>query len=105
MRLKATTLLETVVSSLVFMIVFAVAMSAIPRINRISHPDWAAMERDFNACRDSVVTREPGTYAFKYPWGVLSFEKKEAGRGLMEVTATASMKSTQKIVYRYLSDE
>lgn len=53
MRLKATTLLETIVASLIFLLVFGMAMEALVHIHKINDPDWAAMERGFNEFRDS----------------------------------------------------
>ena len=107
MKLKATSLLETVVSSLIFLIVFGVAMGAASHINRISHPDWAEMEKDFNAYRDSIRTVDAGRYEYGCSWGKLLFEtvKKEEPEGLAEISMTATMRGGQKIVYQYFEDE
>lgn len=105
MRLKATTLLETIVASLIFLLVFGMAMEALVHIHKISDPDWAAMERGFNEFRDSLVVRSGGTR--EYSWGTMRWTRKDASdiEGLVEINVTAMMKGGQKIEYRYLRNE
>lgn len=76
MRLKATTLLETIVASLIFLLVFGMAMEALVHIHKINDPDWAAMERGFNEFRDSLVVRSDGTR--EYSWGTMRWTRKDA---------------------------
>lgn len=105
MRLKATTLLETIVASLIFLLVFGMAMEALVHIHKINDPDWAAMERGFNEFRDFLVVRSDGTR--EYSWGTMRWTRKDASdiEGLVEINVTATMKGGQKIEYRYLRNE
>ncbi len=105
MRLNASTLLETVVSSLVFMIVFALALGAASRINRISNPAWDEMEQAFNERRALLRIMESGQIEYEYSWGKLSFEAGDAYLGLVPVTMTATMRDGQKVVYKFYADE
>lgn len=105
MRLKATTLLETIVASLIFLLVFGMAMEALVHIHKISDPDWSAMERSFNEFRDSSVVMSDGSR--EYSWGTMQWVRKDAAEleGLVEVNVTVTMNGGQKIEYRYLSNE
>lgn len=105
MRLKATTLLETIVASLIFLMVFGMAMEALVHIHKISDPDWTAMERSFNEFRDSSVVMSNGSR--EYSWGTMRWGSKDASEmeGLVEINVTATMKGGQKIEYRYLRNE
>ncbi|HBH09505.1 MAG TPA: hypothetical protein DDX40_08925 [Rikenellaceae bacterium] len=105
MRLKATTLLETIVASLIFLLVFGMAMEALVHIHKISNPDWSAMEQSFNEFRDSSVVMSDGLR--EYPWGTMRWVRKDTSEmeGIVEINVTATMKGGQKIEYRYLVDE
>ena len=105
MRLKATTLLETIVASLIFLLVFGMAMEALVHIHKVSDPDWSAMEQSFNEFRDSSVVMSDGLR--ECSWGTMRWTHKSAfdTEGLVEINVTATMKDGQKIEYRYLIDE
>lgn len=105
MKLKAATLLETIVSSLVFLIVFGLAMDSVNRIKKVSGTDWTQMEKDFNACRDSLVNMAAGKYQYTFSWGILSFDKMDEGNGLMQICADVAFRSGQHVTYQYLWDE
>jgi len=105
MKLKAATLLETIVSSLVFLIVFGLAMDSVNRIKKVSGTEWAQMEKDFNAYRDSLVNMAAGKYQYAFSWGILSFDKVEEENGLMKICADVSLRSGQHVTYQYLWDE
>ncbi len=105
MRLKATTLLETIVASLIFLLVFGMAMEALVRIHKVRNLDWVAMERSFNEFCDSSALLSDGLR--EYSWGTIRWVLKDASEmeGLVEVNVTATMKGGQKIEYRYLRNE
>lgn len=105
MRIAATILLETIVSSLIFLIVFFIALESINKINRAGHPDWSAVERAINERRDSTSFYSEGCHEFEYPWGTLVLEKQMERNGLMSITITSSVNDYNNIVYRYLYDE
>lgn len=105
MRLTATTLLEAIVASLIFLLVFGMAMEALVHIHKVSDPDWSAMERSFNEFRDSSTLVSDGSR--EYFWGTMRWVLKDASEkeGLVEINVTATMKGGQKIEYRYLRNE
>lgn len=102
MRLKAAALLETIVASLIFLLIFGMAMDALVHIHKTSDPDCAVMERTFNEFRDSSVAVSEGFC--EYSWGAIRWLCKDVSEmeGLVEVNVTATMKGGQKIEYRYL---
>ena len=75
-RLKATTLLETIVASIVFLIVFGMAMTSAVNLRRMETPDWAHIETSCRNYRDIP--------------------------GLVDVQATINLKDGRKFAYRYL---
>lgn len=92
-------------ASLIFLLVFGMAMEALVHIHKISNPDWSAMEQSFNEFRDSSVVMSDGLR--EYPWGTMRWVRKDTSEmeGIVEINVTATMKGGQKIEYRYLVDE
>ena len=100
-RLAAASLLETIVATVVFLIVFGMAMSSSVNLRRLGSPDWARIETDFNAVREMVP--ENGQ-EFEYGWGKIKTDCQgyREVSGLVEVRATITLKDGRKSVYRYL---
>ena len=100
-RLKATTLLETIVASIVFLIVFGMAMTSAVNLRRMETPDWAHIETDFNAMR--TLAPEDG-HVYEYDWGDIETSCRNYREipGLVDVQATISLKDGRKFAYRYL---
>jgi hypothetical protein len=100
-RLKATTLLETIVASIVFLIVFGMAMTSAVNLRRMDKPDWAHIETDFNAMR--TLAPEDG-HVYEYDWGDIETSCRNYREipGLVDVQATISLKDGRKFAYRYL---
>lgn len=104
MRLKATSLLETVVASVIFLIVFGMAMRAAVDLRKLGTPDWAQIERDFNEFRKRVP--EDGE-VLEYEWGKIETQCRgyHDVPGLVDVQVTLHLKDGRRTVYRYLCCE
>ncbi len=99
--LAATSLLETVVATVVFLIVFGMAMGASVNLRRLGSPDWARIETDFNAVRARMP--EDGQ-VYEYDWGEIGTECSEYLEipGLLDVRVTIKLKDGRRSIYRYL---
>lgn len=100
-RLRASTLVETLVASVVFLIVFGMAMTSAVNLRKMQTPDWARIERDFNEFRKQVpINGEP----YEYEWGRIEAVCSEYHDvpGLLDVQVTLRLKDGRKTVYRYL---
>lgn len=101
MRVKATSLVETLVTSVVFLIVFGMAMDTAVNLRKLKVPDWAMIERDFNAYR-KLAPEDEQTYV--YEWGKIytSCSGYHSVPGLADVQVTIILRDGRKTVYRYL---
>jgi hypothetical protein len=99
--LEATSLLETIVATVIFLIVFGMAMTSAVNLHRLGTPDWAGIERDFNEIR--TLAPEDGR-VYVYDWGEIETESGYYHEvpGLKEVHALIKLKDGRKMKYRYL---
>lgn len=102
MKLKATSLVETIVASVVFLIVFGMAMTSAVNLRKLGTPDWARIERDFNEFRKQVPVNGQ---AYEYDWGQIEASCSDYHEvpGLLDIQATIRLKDGRKTAYRYLS--
>lgn len=102
MKLKATSLLEAIVASVVFLIVFGMAMTSAVNLRKLGTPDWARIERDFNEFRKQ--NPENGEQ-YEYDWGRIEATCSDYHDvpGLLDVQITIRLKDGRKTVYRYLT--
>lgn len=101
-RLRASTLVETLVASVVFLIVFGMAMTSAVNLRKMQTPDWVRIERDFNEFRKQVP--ENGQQ-FEYAWGWIEANCSDYHNvpGLLYVQATIRLKDGRRTEYRYLT--
>ena len=100
-RLRASTLVETLVASVVFLIVFGMAMTSAVNLRKMQTPDWARIERDFNEFRKRIPENgEP----YKYEWGRIEANCSDYQEvsGLIDVQVTLILRDGRKTVYRFL---
>lgn len=100
-RLRASTLVETLVASVVFLIVFGMAMTSAVNLRKMQTPDWARIERDFNDFRKQVP--ENGEQ-YDYEWGRIEAICSDYHEvpGLLYVQATIRLKDGRRMAYQYL---
>lgn len=102
MKLSGSTLLETLVATILFLLIFNIAIDALVRVNKLRNADWVSMERDFNQWRDTgVPVRDT---MISYPWGTIlwKIDSGEECDDLYIYTVTANMKNGQTAVYQFL---
>ena len=100
-RLRASTLVETLVASVVFLIVFGMAMTSAVNLRKMQTPDWARIERDFNEFRKQIPENgEP----YEYEWGRIEATCSDYHDvpGLLYVQSTIQLKDGRRTGYRYL---
>lgn len=104
MRFKATSLLETIIASLIFLLVFGIALDTITSVNRFYKPDWVGMERDFNAFRDSILVQDG---VRNYSWGRMEWHCNEVINvsGVNEIQVDVTMRGGYKVIYKYIVNE
>lgn len=104
MKLSGSTLLETLVATSLFLLIFSIAVDSLVGVNKMRNVDWVSMEREFNQWRESG-TPERDTL-LTYPWGTMHWkiESDHADAELEKYTVSACMKNGQTAVYRFLKD-
>lgn len=104
MKLAGSTLLETLVATILFLLIFGIAIEALVRINKVGNVDWVSMERVFNQWRDSEIPAKDTTSI--YPWGTMQWEVTSDAKlsELRMYTVTAYMKNGQTAVYYFFKD-
>lgn len=101
-KVQASTLMETLVASVVFLIVFAMAMTSAVNLRKMETPDWARIERDFNEFRKQIP--EDGKQ-YEYDWGRIEATCSDYHNlpGLLDVQVTIRLKDGRRTWYRYLT--
>ncbi len=104
MKISGSTLLETLVATILFLLVFSIAIETIVRINKVRNVDWASMELEFNRKRESEVPIRDTSFA--YAWGTMRWAvvSDDELAELKAYTVTTYMKSGQIIVYHFIKD-
>lgn len=104
MKLPGSSLLETLVATILFLLIFSISIEALVRINKIRNADWVSMEREFNRSRESALPGRDTTLT--YPWGAMKWDVgyDEELTELKVYKVTAYMKNGQTAVYNFLKD-
>ena len=104
MKLTASSLLETLVATVLFLLIFSIAIEALVRINKMRNADWVSAERELNQRKESTLPVEDTTLI--YPWGTMKWDvaSDDELTELKVYTVTAYMKNGQTAVYNFLKD-
>lgn len=109
--LKGTSLVEALVSSVIFLTVFLIAMDSLMNITRmsVSGPSPVEIEDAIRECVGNVPGARDASRTYDYAWGQVTVESKSYGHleRVLEVTAVARADNGRTVIYRYLlrSDE
>lgn len=106
-KLVASTLIETITASVIFMIVFIMAMDTMTRLLGFdsNDADFIVMENDIKKCRKEINQKElqPGKETYIYSWGEIELEIKNYKENIYQVDLMAiSVKKHRRIEYRFL---
>lgn len=105
-KLRGSTLVETLTASVIFMIVFMLAMNTLTRLLSVdSDTDYVIIENDLRKCRRILNRSElhPGTRTYPYEWGEVEVDIHIYKNDILQVEMTThSRKQYRQISYRYL---
>lgn len=106
-KVKASTLLETVVASVIFMIVFIIAMDTLTRILISNHKDndFLVIESAFNSCMHELENKElvAGENTYTFDWGEIHINISSYKEAVYQIHIQAITREKREVNYRYLS--
>lgn len=104
--LKAASLVEALVASVIFLTVFLIAMDSMMNIARInvSGASPVDMEEAVRECLERFAEGSAKKASYDYMWGNIEIEAEpyKAVDDLLDVTVTAKAKNGCTVIYRYL---
>lgn len=95
LTLKASSLIEVIVSSVILLIAFAISMDTLVRLSTTKNDveDIVQMEMDVKAC----IKKEPiEDETIMYGWGEIEITLQEMENGLTHITYSVKMANQQK---------
>ena len=105
-RLSGSTLLETIVASIIFMIIFGIAMDVLTRIIISNHKDNENLliESAFGKCQRELTIRPTSlvNQTFTFDWGEIQVTISPYRRNLFKVKMNATTKANKSVSYRYI---
>lgn len=107
-NLQATSLLETIVSSIIFMIVFIIAMHSMTHLlvyeNR--QPNYLIIENDMKKCRRMMekegIDANAGEQSYSFPWGKVNVSVSPYKGNILLIHMTLEIENGQSIGYHFL---
>jgi hypothetical protein len=105
--LSGSTLLETIVASVIFMIVFVLAMDILTRLIVFDNEDadYLVVENDLRKCQRQICLNAitPETKTYKYDWGEINVEVSDYKENIYQVKMVAmTNKQHRQIRFRFL---
>lgn len=109
-KVSASTMLETIVASLIFMIVFTIAMDILTRLFITNHKDNdnLLIESSFSKCNREIKKKGLATSKeiYTFEWGEIQVSISKYKEELFLVEMLAVTHEKKKVNYRYiLADE
>ncbi len=105
-RLQASTLMETITASIIFMIVFVMAMDTLTRLLTFDKDgaEYIQVENELGRCRKLIRQSElrPETSTYLYDWGEIRVEILNYKENVFLVNMVATGKKQRTISYRFL---
>ncbi|MBP1615004.1 MAG: hypothetical protein H6Q13_2452 [Bacteroidetes bacterium] len=106
-KLAASTLLETIIASVIFMIIFVMAMDTLTRLMTFDNEDadYIVIENELRKCKRLVCLNELRSEAktFTYDWGEIDVEISNYKENIYQVNMVAvTTNQHRKISYRFL---
>lgn len=106
-KLSGSTMLETIVASIIFMIVFGMAMDFLTRILISNHKDNDSLpiESAFNKCQRQMARTEitVGEEIYAFDWGEIQVIVAPYKNELLEVKMNATTRDNRKVSYQYIT--
>lgn len=106
-KLSGSTILETVVAAIIFMIVFSMAMDILTRILISNHKDNENLiiESAFSKCEREIKRNglAIGEETYTFDWGKIQIAISQYGNELYKVEMSATTNEKKKVNYRYIT--
>ena len=107
-KLPATSLLETIVSSVIFMIIFIIAMHSMTTLlvyeNR--QPNYLIVEKDLKKCRRMIekngIDEDIETQYYSFPWGRVKVSVSPYKGNVLLIRMASETDSGQSTGYYFL---
>lgn len=106
--LSGSTLLETIVASVILMIIFTLAMDTLTRLMVLDNEDadYLRMETDIDRCRREICKNDlvPGERTYEYDWGKIEVDISSYKEEIYQIEMIAiTNKQHRQIRFRYLN--
>lgn len=105
-KVTASTLLETIVASVIFMIVFAMAIDTLTRIMIFDHKDseYLLIESSFGKCDREMRSKKiiAGNESYTFDWGEIHVSITNDKKNLYHIEMNAVTKSKKEVSYQYI---
>lgn len=107
-ELPATSLLETIVSSVIFMIIFIIAIHSITHLlaYETKQPNWLIIENDMKKCRRIIekegVNESRDARYYSFSWGSIRVSATPYKDNILQVEMSSEIESGQSISYYFL---
>jgi len=105
-RLPGSTILETVVACIIYMLVFSMAMDILTRIVISNHKDNENLiiESAFSKCKREIRKKSltAGSEVYTFDWGEIQINITDYGNELFKIEMNATTNEKKRISYRYI---
>ncbi|GEM_PF-4345660 len=107
-KLRAFSLAETLVASVIFLTVFMIATDVLGNIaaHDLDYPGPVAVEREIERCRADALDADElfVERTYDYPWGciIVSLAPYETVPELRRMTVSAKTKAGNVVTYKYI---
>lgn len=106
-KLSGSTVLETIVASVIFMIVFTMGMDILTRILTFNSKDNENLliESAFNKCEREIERKglSIGNEIYTFDWGEIQVTVSQYRNNLFEVEMNAKTHENKRVIYRYIA--
>lgn len=106
-KISGSTILETVVASIIFMIVFSMAMDILTRILISNHKDNENLiiESAFSKCKQEIKRKglTIGNETYPFDWGKIQIIISQYGNELYKIEMNATTNEKKRVSYRYIA--
>lgn len=107
-KLPATSLLETIVSSVIFMIIFIIAMHSMTNllVYENKQPNYLIIENDLRKCRQMIekegVDENIKEQNYSFPWGKVKVSVSPYKGNILLIHMASEVDSGQSTGYHFL---
>ncbi len=109
MKLPATSLVESLTASIIFLIAFMTGMTCLVNLSMKKYclDDFVIIEKEIDLCIKKADKHDENLQTYYYNWGRIVYAKTQDNpvNGISEITITAYLNRQTPIIYKYWKDE